>query len=235
MIFFKKSTVVLDCFVTNNSIAELFPISFLREHLPTWWKEIPKSSSVDRCPVEISTIKRCPGFKDLFKNSICLPAWSQYRLYQDPMHGFSHIAPNRSADGLPHKEEQLDGAFLDYQHYKLISPWYIKENTGINFLMTQASWHNSDPCRFHIPSGMLEFKYQHSTHINLVAPKNTVLKEHDIDAGQPLVYLVPLTEKKIKINIEVVSHEEINKLHAYHHSFYNSYELTKKILKEKYE
>ncbi len=233
MIFFKKSTIVLDCFTTNSAIAELFPVSFLREHMPTWWKEIPKSSAVGECPVEISTIKRCPGFRDLFKNTVCLPAWSQYKLYQDPTYGFSHVAPNRSADGLPHQEEQMAGAYPDYQHYKLISPWNIKEKSGVNFLMTQASWHTSNPCGFHIPTGVLEFKYQHSTHVNLVAPKQEKLKEHDILPGVPLVYLVPLTEKKIKINIEVVSQQEMNKLDTYHHSFYNSYEITKKILKDK--
>lgn len=233
MIFFKKSTITVDCFVSNPAIAELFPLSPLKEHLPAWWKNTPNSTTISDCPVNISTIKRCPGFKDLFKNGLCIPAWSEYLLFQDPTHGFSHTAPNRAADGLQHHADQMDGAFNDYQHYKLVSPWLLREKTGINFIMTQASWHDPSPCKYHIPVGSLEFKYQHSTHINFVAPKTDTLKQFTIAAGQPIAYLLPITDKKIKLNIEVVSESEINKFKIYHHSFYNSYELTKKILKEK--
>ena len=56
--------------------------------------------------------------------------------------------------------------------------------------------------------------------------------EHTIDAGSPLVYLIPITDKEITLNIQIVSENEINKLKTYHHSFYNSYEITKKIQKK---
>jgi hypothetical protein len=232
MIFFKKPTVTVDCFITNNSIAELFPITPLMEQLPTWWKSMSKTAPIGNFPVQMSTIKRCPGFKDLFKNGLCIPAWSEYQLFQDPTYGFSHTAPNHVADGMQHKELQMDGAYSNYQHYKLINPWLLSEKSGISFIMTQASWHDMTPCEYHIPVGSLEFKYQHATHINLVAPKQPELKQINIPAGQPLVYLLPQTEKKIKLNIQVVSDVEYNKLKTYHHSFHNSYETTKKILKD---
>jgi hypothetical protein len=233
MIFFKPKTVTLDCFVTNNSIAELFPISSMSENIPNWWKGMRNEVPVTSFPIGMSTIKRCPGFTGLFKKGICIPAWSEYKLYQDPVHGFSHIAPNSIAAGNQHQETQFEGAFDNHQHFKLISPWLIKEKQGINFAMIQASWHNSNPCDYHIPVGSLEFKYQHSTHINLLAPKSETLKEHSILAGQPLVYLIPMTEKTVKVKIHVVSNEEWTTLKTYHHSFHNSYETTKKILKEK--
>lgn len=233
MILFKRSTINLDCFITNNSIAELFPITHLREQLPAWWKSMSKTVPAQNFPIEMSTIKRCPGFKDLFKNSLCMPAWSEYQLFQDPNFGFSHTAPNSLASGNQHRPGQMEGAFPGYQHFKLINPWVIQEKTGVPFIMTQASWHCEDPCAYHIPTGSLEFKYQHSVHINLIAPTPTTLKQFSISAGAPLIYLIPLTEKKIKINIQVVSDTEFNKFKTYHHSFYNSYELTKKILKEK--
>jgi hypothetical protein len=211
----------------------LFPISPLVDMLPKWWKSIPKEVPVEAFPIGMSTIKRCPGFKDLFRNSMCIPAWSQYRLFQDPQHGFSHIAPNSITGGQQHREEQLAGAFPNYQHYKLLSPWMLKEKTGVSFVVNQASWHNADPCQFHIPAGSLEFKYQHSTHINLVSPKQQILREINIEAGQPLVYLTPMSEKDVTIAIHVVNEFEHNKLKTYHHSFHNSYELTRKILKDK--
>jgi hypothetical protein len=233
MIFnFKKSKITLDCFIANNHIAKLFPICPTIKKLPDWWKSMPKSARIENFPVEMSTIKRCPGFKDLFSNSLCIPAWSEYTLYQDPTYGFSHTAPNSQAAGNQHKENQMTGAFPEYQHYKLISPWFLKEDQGVYFSMVQAGWHMKDPCEFHIPSGCLEFKYQHSTHINLISPKKETLKQYNIRAGSPLVYLIPLTDKEIKLNIQVIDENEINKLRTYHHSFHNSYEITKKILKE---
>jgi hypothetical protein len=232
MFIFKKKKLSLDCFISNNHIAELFPICYTIKKMPEWWRSIPKTTEIQNFPVEMSTIKRCPGFKDLFANSICMPAWSEYRLYQDPSYGFSHTAPNSAAMGNQHQEGQLEGAFPNYQHYKLISPWLLKENSGTYFSMVQASWHMEDPCGFHIPAGCLEFKHQHSTHINLVSPKKEKLCEHTIDAGSPLVYLIPITDKEITLNIQIVSENEINKLKTYHHSFYNSYEITKKIQKK---
>lgn len=231
MIFFKPKTVTLDCFTTNNSLAELFPISTMSEHIPSWWKSMKNEVPISSFPIGMGTIKRCPGFTGLFKKGICIPAWSEYRLYQDPIHGFSHIGPNSMADGNQHQETQY--AFENYQHFKLISPWLIKEKTGVNFAMVQASWHNNSPCDIHVPTGMLEFKYQHSTHINLLAPKPENVKEYSISAGQPLAYLIPMTEKNVNVKVHVVSNEEWSKLRTYHHSFHSSYEITKKILKEK--
>lgn len=233
MILFKKKPLVLDCFISNSSIAELFPIVPTSHILPAWWKNMPKETPTLGCPVGISTIKRCSGFKELFKNSFCLPAWSEYLLMQDPTNGFNHLSPNSAADGMQHQSSQMSGAFNNYQHYKLISPWLLQEKQGINFIMTQASWHNDDPCGFHIPAGNLEFKYQHSTHINLIAPAPISVKQYSIKAGQPLVYLVPLTEHDVTVNIQLVDDKELSKLRTYHHSFHNGYEITKKILKER--
>jgi hypothetical protein len=233
--FFKKRKIYVDCFIANKHIAEIFPLCRTVEKLPQWWKSLPKSTAIQNFPVQIPNIKKCPGFKDLFMKSICIPSWSEYRLFQDPSFGFSHVSPNNQADGSQHQEDQLGGAFPKYQHYKLVSPWHIKEKTGIYFIMMQASWHTHTPCDYHMPGGCLEFKYQHSTHINLVAEKKEKLVEHTIQAGQPLVYLIPITERETVLNIHVVDDKEINKLKTYHHSFHNSYEITKKILKRKHE
>lgn len=233
MIFFKKSKIVVDCFTTNNAVAELFPIRPLIESMPDWWKSAPKTIPAGNFFAEVGTIKKCPGFVDLFKNNLCIPAWSEYRLFQDPTHGISHVVPNSFAQGSFHYQEQMVGAFPGYQHYKLVNPWVIKEKSGIKFIMAHPSWHDPSPCDYHVLTGSLEFKYQHSLHINLIAPKQETLKQFTIPAGRPLAYLIPKTDKKVEVNIEVVSEAEYNKLRTYHHSFSNSYQITKKILKER--
>jgi hypothetical protein len=233
MFLFPKKKITLDCFINSEQIATIFPVCKTIDVLPDWWKSMPKTVTAEKHPIEISTIKRCPGFRDLFNNSFTIPAWSEYKLFQDPNHGFSHGAPNNYAEAHQHQPNQMAGAFPNYQHYKLISPWFIKETSGIHFSMVQAGWHSSDPCEYHIPPGCLEFKYQHSTHINFISAKKESLKEYSIPAGKPLVYLIPLSDKKINLNIHVVTDHEITKLKTYHHSFYNSYEVTKKKLREK--
>ena len=90
------------------------------------------------------------------------------------------------------------------------------------------SWHQDS--NLIVPPGILEFKTQHSTHINIVSRKEEPNIEYRIKAGEPLAYLVPLTENTVKIKTHVVSQEEIRKMKNFHHSFYNSYEITKRIL-----
>lgn len=229
---FKKSTIILDCFISDDRIANLFPIEKTINAIPTWWKSLPKEINLDNYPVPMSTIKRCPGFKDLFANSITIPAWGEYRLFLDPSGQFSYLSPNHKIEAVSHSNSQFQNAFDNYSHLKLTSPWFIKEKSGVKFSMLQAVWHQTNPSEFIIPPGMLEFKYQHATHINLISSVGMQRKEITISAGNPITYLVPLTEKSVEIRVQVIDDKECNKLKTYHHSFHNSYETSKKILQE---
>lgn len=229
MIFFKKNNIILDCFTSEPGVAEVFSVGSIINNMPSWWKSCPNSTPTHDFPVELSTIKRCPGIKDLFKTALVIPAWNEYILYKDPAQGFSHIGPTRLAEGMQHQSGQLGDLYKDYFHFKFVSPWYFKEKSGINWLMTTPTWHSNTDIL--VPQGVIEFKTQHSTHVNIVSKKEQVLKEYKIKAGDPLAYLIPLTESNVKVKIHVVSQEEIRKMKNFHHSFYNSYEITKRILK----
>jgi hypothetical protein len=230
MIIFKKKTVVLDCFTTESGIAEIFPITPLINNIPEWWKLCPNTAPAFNYPIDLSTIKRCPGIKDLFKTALSIPAWSEYILYKNSNQGFSHLGPTRLAEGVQHQSDQLGPMYENYFHFKFVSPWYFKENTGIKWLMIGPSWHQHSD--LFVPPGLLEFKTQHSTHINIVSKKEENNIEYRIKAGDPLAYLVPLTDMPISIKTHVISQEEMKKMKTFHHSFYNSYEITKRILNE---
>jgi hypothetical protein len=90
----------------------------------------------------------------------------------------------------------LDAAYQCHNAFlgKLTSAWAIEEETGVQFVMAQHIRNNS---LMRIPSGILNFKYQHSVNIfNLVA-------KHDhsftVKPGLPIVALYPLTEKKLYV------------------------------------
>jgi hypothetical protein len=231
---FKKTKIVLDCFITDQRIIELFPIQKSSNVLPNWWKALPKEVNFENCLVPISTIKRCPGFKDLFSNSLTIPSWGEYKLFLDSNTNFSYISPNHKIEAMSHSNAQFQNAFKDHGHLKLISPWFLKEKQGVKFNMIQSVWHFHDPSEYLIPPGILEFKYQHATHINLISKVNSTKKEINIAAGDPLVHLIPLSDKEIDVKLHVISDKECESLKTYHHSFHNSYEKTKKIFKEKY-
>ena len=226
MFLFKKKKIVLDCFTSEQGIADLFPISSLKRNPPNWWKSFSNTTPIDGCPVEFSTIKRCPGIRDLFIEAFCIPAWSEYKLYKDPVQGFSHIGPNRYAEGNVHQQTQLGPQYSDYVHFKFLSPWFLKQKHEMKWMMMQPFWHGNTDIL--LPPGILEFKHQHSTHINIISKKESEFKEYNFSAGDPLAYLVPLTESKIEIKTHVVDQTELQKLKTFHHSFHNSYELTRK-------
>jgi hypothetical protein len=54
MFIFKKKKLSLDCFISNNNIAELFPICHTIKKMPEWWRSIPKTT-------EIQNIGLCIG------------------------------------------------------------------------------------------------------------------------------------------------------------------------------
>jgi hypothetical protein len=228
MIFFKKKHIVLDCFTSEAGLAEVFPIAPIINNMPSWWKSCPNTAPAINYLMELSTVKRCPGIKDLFKTALAVPAWNEYILYKNSEHGFSHLGPTQLAAGVEHQANQLGPFYEEYFHFKFISPWYFKEKTGIKWIMIGPSWHQDS--NLIVPPGILEFKTQHSTHINIVSRKEEANIEYRIKAGEPLAYLVPLTENTVKIKTHVVSQEEIRKMKNFHHSFYNSYEITKRIL-----
>lgn len=226
LFFFKRKKEVLDCFTSEQAIADLFPIASLKRNPPSWWKGLSTTTPVLGSPIDFSTVKRCPGIKDLFIDGFCIPAWSEYKLFKDPNQGFSHIGPNRYAEGNVHNSAQLGPQYENYFHFKFLSPWFLKQKKEMKWMMLQPFWHGDTDIL--VPPGVLEFKHQHSTHINIISKRDETFKEYTFSAGQPLAYLMPLTESKIEIKTHVVDQTELQKLKMFHHSFYNSYELTRK-------
>ena len=210
MIFFKKSVIHLDSFTTNSGIHDLFPIQSSNNFIPDWWKNIPKTySEKDEYGIvtQHATMKSCVGFLDLYKTGFIIPNWSDviFRTYPDGSWAYKQAAEN-----LPQITSHNSNQYGDLQnliHAKIESPWIITEKTGVSFLFTDPKWNKLKNINdFVVLDGVVNFKYQHSTHINIFIQQKD--NQINLNAGDPLVHLIPLSDKKVKIKNHLVDETE---------------------------
>jgi hypothetical protein len=225
-IFKKSSTITLDCFTVLPELPELFPIVRAGEILPSWWKSLEPTANYKG--IDRGTMKMCPGVSDYFKAGFIIPSWRDFKIEINS--GIPNVLPEGSAD--IHNPVQWGKALDGYGHVKLVSPWRIKEKSGVSFLFTNTFWHkHRHQCI--VPNGVVNYKYQATTNVNILISKNAFPKEFVIDAGEPLVHCLPMSDQKLKIKMHVVSPEEYMQKDSYHFSFAGNYYKSKKILEGK--
>jgi hypothetical protein len=237
MFFLRKSKIVLDSFTCHSSILELFPIAPAMEYLPDWWKRMPNQygQKLDNGMVlPVSTIKRCQGFIDLYKTGFIIPLWSELLIGTNNRGEWAYV--NSDSDKLSiiqHEKEQFGNHFDDKLHIKILSPWLLKEKTGVRFYWTGCPWNDINNKIVAMP-GIVEFKYQNSSNINMFLAKEDM--QADIKAGTPIVHMIPLVDKEVEIRNHCVDTIEYDKMSAHtqtHISFLNNYNTRKKILDQK--
>lgn len=239
--FFKKE-IVVDCYTSRADVFNFSPIQKANKHLPSWWKALPKTvQKPDNPALQVSTMKHCAGFTDLFSKGFMLPLWSDLSLTiggqrEDSSHQYRYQFADGESYIDHHAEFEWGGTYplTHYQHLKMLSPWRIVCNEDINFLVLQPTWTIKNPEEMFIPPGMLNFKYQCGTNINMFykrKPEDTV---YMLEHGQPLLHFVPLTERKIKLQLHLVSEETLKRIASIGraNTFINKYKNNKRILKE---
>jgi hypothetical protein len=135
---------------------------------------------------------------------------------------------------MSHNTKEFDSpVFSDLIHIKIMSPWFIQEKTGCEFQWNSPWWNNvSQHNKFFIPPGIVEYKYQHRSNINMFINKSP--SNFMIAAGTPLVHIVPLSDKDVQIKCHYLPQEEYNKkFYAHQMKFVGSFKEKKKIAKSK--
>lgn len=219
MFFFcKPRTIVLDAFTAIPQIVDLLAPDYAAKFKPKWWYDIPtdrptlSSSGIN---VKVNTMKRCRGFKDYYSNaSIIVPLWDSFVL-EYSMEGSRSLFASGS-DTLSYESEAMRGPLYlnKFHQFKLNSPWRFREKTGVNFLFGPAFYNFQDPTEFITPPAVVNYRYQHATNINFFVkkPAEGQSVRLELEAGQPIGYLTPLTEKRVVIKTHLVSVDEINKV-----------------------
>lgn len=215
-IFIKKSRLTVDCFTCNPALYEYFPISNANKNYPDWWKNLNAtfiSESNSGIRHDIPTLKRCDALLGLYNRGFCMSMWSDLIIETNKQGEFRYqYSSDENAPLVSHSRQQLGPGFDDLIHVKIISPWLVEEKKGVQFLYTGASWNQIDRLfDWNIVPGIVDFKNQSSTHVNFFLP----IKENRIEfsAGETIVHIIPLSDKKIEIKNHLISFEEWNKKH----------------------
>lgn len=224
----RPSKIYVDCFTEIEELPKFFPIIHASERYPSFWKNLP--TTIPAGGPSRGTMKTCPGVSDLYRTGFIIQAWSD--IWVDINTGDIRWEPRPVAES--HNPSQWGEAIKNHYHLKLVSPWRIREKTGVKFLFTNTLWHDED-FKPRVLNGIVEYKYQHTSSVNMIVPKNMFPKSITIPAGKELAQVIPLSEKEIVIKMHVVDTMELLKLQNWIFTFNGHYFKRKKMLKERGE
>ena len=219
---FKRKTeeepIYLDCYTASHYAYNHAKIEQARKYLPEWFKTTPAFAS-DGEDDQITTIKRCPAFRDYYATGIVIPLWGEVEITVHPLgdeRGFTWRSSNPDFDMscANHSRYQWEKfSRKNLQNIKFTSPWLFKTVEPVNFTWTQPTW--SQPETFNGLTGLpavMQFKSQLSTEINYVVELKEEEQAFNLPPLTPLAILHPMTERKIIIRTHYVARDTLNRL-----------------------
>jgi hypothetical protein len=210
--------IVLDAYIANAAIYEQFPIVQAKEDYPEWWKRMDniaygKPEQTWGIPRPQATIKRCDGLIDLYKKAINIPLWSDFIIKIENRNITYINAGETDAKITFHDRAQFNiPEFEDFVHAKVMVPWIFKEKTGVLFELCHPVWNNLNNLNnFTVMPGLLNYRDQGGAHCNMLIPakKDNLIY---LNAGEPIMQLIPITERPVKVVNHLVSQEELHNL-----------------------
>lgn len=215
-IIVKPSVYNLDCFTTRPDVMEYAPVQKSSAFLPQWFKDLPTQvPDIENLYIG-GTMRGCVGFLNQMKLGLVMPLWSDLLLEIGKQGSTSYrwrFSDMQSSADVHGQYER--GSFLpeeNYQHFKLVSPWVFKMTQDINWQCLQFPWQSQKPEEYVAVSGIIDFKYQHGTNINLIFPRGDEDKVVHMKHGTPLYQFVPITEHKVKHKLHLIDEQEMFKL-----------------------
>lgn len=179
--------------------------------LPDWWKALPKQ--LDCYPgilplFNLTTLRSCPAITNLYTSGYMFPLWSDLRIEVEN-ENYKYQFVDCASIIEYHPKEQFGASDLlnEHIHLKLINPWltYCKEK--IDFLTVAPTWNNFGHNEVIVLPGLFSYRFFIHHNINLLVRK-TVKKVYSFDFRQPLVHVIPLTDRPVKLHYELVSEKE---------------------------
>jgi|TARA_B110000977_G_C11051201_1_gene482387 hypothetical protein len=222
MLFFKKPTVTLDCFTYDDMIAKTASISPAIKFYPKWMKDMHpvvseskyNANTQETHTIPSGTVRGCPGIVDYFKTGVIAPLWVDASVIVNSDGRYSYHSADQPFSIESHFPGQWAG-YKGYTHMKFVLPWHIEESTGVQFLLQRPMWtDNTNPLfinKLTSAGGVIDFKSQHSLHLHTFLEIPNEKQEFMLPFGLPLLHMIPLTDKTIKIKTHVISEEEWKK------------------------
>lgn len=183
--------------------------------LPNWWKALPKQldGHPGKLPLfNLITLKSCPAITNLYTSGYMFPLWSDLHIEVENGN-YKYQFVDRASSIEDHPKEQFGASDLlnEHIHLKLINPWstYCKEK--INFLTVAPTWNNFGHGDIIVLPGSFHHRFIMNHNINLLIRKTTK-KTYSLNFKQPLIHVIPLTDRPVKLHYELISEKELNSL-----------------------
>lgn len=235
--------VYVDCYTKDSTALAGAKIRPALEFTPAWWRKLPATvdipiiTGVAHATSPNATMRHCAGFMDLFRRSFCVPVPYDTQLYVGPQGSdeyYWRCADTKGSLG-PHPQFQM-GDFMRggaYQQLQLESPWVLNCEEDIDFLMFDPFWHDGDdPDRTTVPPGLVNFKYQSGLNCNVFVKKHPSEGRHLLlKYGSPLMFILPLTERKVIFRHSFMRPEDEAKLFQPRSKFSRAYEHVRRTIK----
>ena len=229
LFFFKNKKLVVDAFIGEEYIHayNYAPIDHANKFYPEWWKKLPKVEfDWDQLNRTNETMRTCSGFLDHYSKGLIIPMWSDLAIRTERMM-FKYQFSDEISRCEWHDLSQRIGFYNDHMNVKIISPWLLSSEKNIHFTYIPAFWNNETKPEYEIAMGTISGYYQHATHINLLIRGD---KEIMIPFRQPMVHLIPNTDREIDLRRHVIPKNEVEKIRnkSASVSFVGSYQKVKK-------
>jgi len=201
MNLFRKSNV-LTAKTSTFGLLERFPVMEAKHCIPNWYKEMRSYYEVSPCPIKTianlhGTAKNCYGIKSLINAGFIVQAWSDMSFLIQPNGDLLAKTAGEDKHFFEiHSSNDAPNFLKNKITVKLRCPWNLFGNKT-RYIYTPAAYHSRLSQNIFMPSGVLEFEKQHAAHIFLCIDVRDHEYEIIIKAGEPLMHLIPLTDKKI--------------------------------------
>ncbi len=211
--FCKPKILNIDFFTTREDIFHSAKPKKAAQFFPKWFKNLPKPFfEEDRnAPLVLKkTIKHCPAFINLYASGFMFPLWSDLNIEVKSETYRYQFADNQSTVNF-HSKKQFCGFDFEDSHLqiKLLNPWHMITNRDVNMLWTAPVWNNFGVEDIVIAPGVFSaYKGLYEANINMFVKKNET-KIYQLNFGDPLVHIVPLTNMPIKLHYHLVSQKEL--------------------------
>jgi hypothetical protein len=205
----------IDAYTYEPAAHKYFQLQQANKYIPDWFKKVPTSFMapiVDDMHIERPTMKQCVGLTDLYNKGFMIPLWSDVVIETNEISCRYAYADGESKLD-QHAPQQMGQLTYGNIHGKLLNPWKLKTDSDVDFLWSQPSYNLHEHFRkFHVLPGIVNYKHQHATHINIMMQPNTRI---ELEAGTPLAHIIPLTDEKVTITHHLVTQQDWDAMAVY--------------------
>lgn len=219
LFIFKKRPIEVTLFTASENAFRFARPQKATNFLPDWWKNLPKRTHREDLEQKnvstlIRTMKTCPGFIDLYSKGFMQPLWSDLSVQIEPDGGFRYQYADGVSAAQEHSGQQMAGSHFSrsHNHLKLTNPWAAKANTDTKFLACAPVWNGFGADDVCVVPGVTGYKVPLELNINIFFRRHHETKVYDLEFGQPISHFIPLSDRPIKLNYELVSDQDRTKM-----------------------